>query len=40
MTALIIVGVFVACILFIAWQMAHAPEGYQDQNGFHFGQKK
>jgi hypothetical protein len=36
----ITVGVLALCVLFIAWQMHKAPEGWEDQNGFHLGSKK
>jgi len=40
MKTLILLGLLVvASIGWLIWEMKHAPEGYQDKNGFHEGKE-
>lgn len=33
------IGIYVALAGFIFWLIYTAPEGYQDETGFHYGRK-
>lgn len=32
------IGFAIACV-WVVWQFINAPEGYEDETGFHFGRK-
>jgi hypothetical protein len=37
MLAWVLIGGAVASLFVVAWLIKNAPEGYQDENGFHYG---
>lgn len=38
MKTLIVLGIIiVAGLVWMAWEIKHAPEGYEDETGFHVG---
>lgn len=39
MKTLIIIGLIVAGFIWVTWEIAHAPEGYEDEKGFHYGKE-
>ena len=32
-----IAGIYLACVFALVWAMLNAPEGYEDETGFHYG---
>lgn len=38
LVAVCVLAVCVLLVLFMAYLMTHAPTGYQDEDGFHYGE--
>lgn len=40
MIVTLIVLFFALCLVFVGWHLDHAKKGYEDETGFHYGEKK